>query len=67
MELNFTVNCTLDIPNQSYTAQIGSVVTPHGEDITKHFLDYCAQASLPLTSEEEIRAAAYAYGKKFYP
>ena len=66
MQLNFTVNCVLDIPNQSYTAQVQSVITPHDEDITQQFLLYCKDRRLPLTTEDQIRTAIYAYGKKYY-
>ena len=66
MELNFTVNCVLDIPNQSYTATVRSVITPHNKDITQHFLSYCLANQLALTTEEQIRTAIFAYGKKYY-
>lgn len=66
MVLNFTINGIFDIPNQAFTARVISVETPEGEFITKHFLDFCEQDTLPLTTEEEIRAAAYLYGKCFY-
>lgn len=66
MELNFTVNCMLDIPNQAYTATVQSVVTPHEEDITQHFLSYCRVNKFDITTEEQIRTAILAYGKKYY-
>lgn len=66
MELNFTVNCILDIPNKAYSAKVQSVVTPHDEDITQHFLVYCQNNKVLLTTEDEIRAAIYEYGKKYY-
>jgi hypothetical protein len=66
MQLNFTVNCVLDIPNQSYTAKVQSVVTAHDEDVTQHFLGYCRDNQLSLTTEDLIRAAIYEYSKKYY-
>lgn len=66
MELNFTVNCVLDIPNQSYTATVQSVVTPHDEDITQHFQSYCRDNKCALTTEEQIRTAIFEYGKRYY-
>ena len=66
MELNFTINGIFDIQNQAFTAKVTTVETPAGEVITKHFLDFCEQNALRLTTEEEIRAAAYSYGKRFY-
>jgi hypothetical protein len=66
VQLNFTVNCVLDIPNRSYTAQVQSVVTPHDEDITQHFLGYCQGNQVPLATEDQIQAAIYEYGKKYY-
>ncbi len=66
MELNFTVNCVLDIPNQAYAATVQSVVTPYDEDITQHFLSYCRDNKCDVTTEEKIRTAILAYGKKYY-
>ena len=66
MELNFTINGIFDIPNQAFTAKVTSVETPEGEVITKHFLNFCEQNTFPLTTEEEMRAAAHSYGKRFY-
>lgn len=66
MELNFSINCILDIQNQSFSAKVTSVETPAGEDITTHFFNFCKAQSLPLSTEDEIRAAAYEYGKRYY-
>ena len=66
MSLNFTINGIFDIPNQAYTARVSAVETPEGENITTHFLNFCQQHSLSLTTEDEIRTAAFAYAKQFY-
>lgn len=66
MKLNFTINGIFDIPNQAFTAKVTSVETPEGDVITNHFVDFCEQNTLPLKTEEEIRAAAFTYGKRFY-
>lgn len=65
MQIHFTINCILDIPNQAYRASVQSVVTPQDEDITKKFEAFCSQNGLPLTTEDQIRTAAFEYGKKY--
>jgi hypothetical protein len=66
MQLNFTINCVVDIPNSKVTAKVVSVVDAVDENITKSFFRFCQEKQLPLTSESEVEAAAYAYGRKFY-
>jgi len=66
MKINFTINGVLDITNQEFTAKIASVETLGGEIITTHFLEFCDKNTFGLTTEEEIRTAAYAYGKQYY-
>lgn len=66
MKLNFTINYILDTPSQSFTAEVTSVETPEGDVLTSHFLIFCTEQSLRLTTEDEIRTAAYEYGKRYY-
>ena len=61
MQLNFTINYFVDIPNSTFTAKVVSVVDAADQDITKGFLQFCKEKDLPLTSEVEIQAAAREY------
>jgi hypothetical protein len=65
MTLNFTLNMRHRLkPNR--TAEVVSVESADGRDITRHFLEFCDRHGHPIEGEKNIHAAIYAYGRKYY-
>lgn len=65
MRINFTVTYVCDVPNEAMSARVTAVETEEGRLITEQFTDFCDKESLPLSTEDEISAAAFEYGKRF--
>jgi len=61
-KVNFTVRCVFDLPRGRRTVSVLGVTNSSDEDISRDFLEFCRKHGLPVTTEEELEKAAYAFG-----
>ncbi len=67
MELQFTPNWVVDTANDKFKAKVIGVINSAEEDVTGDFFAYCKAKNLALDTEENLREAAYAYGRDRFP
>ena len=63
MQLRFTLYRVVDPDAMPPITRVTSVTDAANCDITEHFQTFCLERKLPLSSETEIEAAAFAYGR----
>jgi hypothetical protein len=56
--VTLSVDLVTDIPNQSFTAKLGSVRNSVGADLTELFVQFCQKENLSLTTSAEIESAS---------
>lgn len=64
VQLKFSINCIVDIPDLVRSIEIISVMNANGEDVTSDFISFCAEKDLPLQSEAEVERAGLVFSRE---